>query len=328
MTLPLASVIIPVYNREHLIRPTLESVAAQMYKHLEVIIIDDGSTDASGAVAKQLLQTLHLPGEVYSIKNSGPDAARDYGIQQAHGDLFVPLDSDDLWLPEYLQTVVQVITEWTETALVFCDFYLLFDDERPPIKKSATLQHLHALPRQKLKDNVDRIDQVGFLYLLQEQPIFPSAVAIRRELYDHIGPFCKHISGRLLSAEWEFFLRSAHQKFPLIYIQTPLVKIRKHSGNLSKELVQQTAGEITVLKIVQKTYRLSQEEQQLVHDQIAYRSLVCGYQYFSGYQMSEARALLKNALISRYGRRAAYYLALSLLPVPLLRWLRRCKSST
>jgi glycosyltransferase involved in cell wall biosynthesis len=94
---PLVSVIVPLYNGERYLRPALESIFAQDYAPLEVIAVDDGSTDRSAAVARRfpLGAYLHQP-------NRGIAAARNAGIAAARGDFIAFLDQDDLWPPDKL----------------------------------------------------------------------------------------------------------------------------------------------------------------------------------------------------------------------------------
>nr|MBP7323737.1 glycosyltransferase family 2 protein [Deltaproteobacteria bacterium] len=90
---PLVSAIIPTYNRQHFLREAIESVLQQDYSHYELIIVDDGSTDATRdlVAAYPVAQYLHQ-------KNQGVSAARNRGIAHARGSLITFLDSDDLWL--------------------------------------------------------------------------------------------------------------------------------------------------------------------------------------------------------------------------------------
>jgi glycosyltransferase involved in cell wall biosynthesis len=90
----LVSVIIPVYNGAMYLAEALDSVFAQDYRPLEVMVVDDGSTDDTAAVAKKYRQTIYL-----CQANQGPPAARNAGLKHCTGDLIAFLDSDDLWVP-------------------------------------------------------------------------------------------------------------------------------------------------------------------------------------------------------------------------------------
>ncbi len=110
----LFSVVIPVFNRAELIRPTLDSVLAQDAPDHEVLVVDDGSTDGT-------LDTLATYGtriRVLEQKNSGPAVARNLGIQHARGDYIATLDSDDLWFPWTLATYREAIRRHDSPAFV------------------------------------------------------------------------------------------------------------------------------------------------------------------------------------------------------------------
>jgi hypothetical protein len=102
---PVVTVVIPVYNGERFLRDAVDSVLAQRYPALDVIVVDDGSTDATEAVARALpCDVRYLP-----QLNSGPAAARNRGIRDAAGDLVAFLDVDDLWPPDTLQARVDAL---------------------------------------------------------------------------------------------------------------------------------------------------------------------------------------------------------------------------
>lgn len=94
----LISCIVPVFNGERYLRESLESILAQTYRLLEVIVIDDGSTDGTAAVAAQYGERIRYGFQ----QNTGPAAARNLGLTVARGDFIAFLDADDLWHPEKL----------------------------------------------------------------------------------------------------------------------------------------------------------------------------------------------------------------------------------
>lgn len=109
---PLVSVVVPVYNGERYLGATLESIFDQDYEPLEVIVVDDGSSDGSAAVA-QSLSVRYVRQE-----NAGPCAARNAGAELAQGELISFCDADDLWLPEKVTKQVAHIVERPEVGCV------------------------------------------------------------------------------------------------------------------------------------------------------------------------------------------------------------------
>jgi glycosyltransferase involved in cell wall biosynthesis len=104
--LPLVSVVVATFNRAHMIEQTLRSIAAQTYGRLETVVVDDGSTDATEDVVERVGAATGLD-IVYSKQtNAGCAAARNAGVELATGELIVFLDSDDQWLPDAAEAMV------------------------------------------------------------------------------------------------------------------------------------------------------------------------------------------------------------------------------
>jgi glycosyltransferase involved in cell wall biosynthesis len=118
MVLPtnLISVIIPFYNRERFLGESLDSVLKQSYQHIEIIAVDDGSTDGSAAVVTQF--TTPRLRYLYQ-ENGGAGAARNYGIAKSKGDFFAFLDSDDLWSEDKLSLQMEVFSKMEHLDMVF-----------------------------------------------------------------------------------------------------------------------------------------------------------------------------------------------------------------
>lgn len=112
--MPLFSVVTPVYNREELIENTLGSIFAQGYGDLDVIVVDDGSTDDTLAKLKSFEDRIRI----FQQENKGPGAARNVGIREAEGDYIAFLDSDDLWFPWTLETYEKLIRKYDRPAFI------------------------------------------------------------------------------------------------------------------------------------------------------------------------------------------------------------------
>ena len=133
---PLVSVVIPAHNGERFLGRTLESALAQTYQPIEVIVVDDGSTDETAAVVEAVVAR---DGRVrlFRRQNSGVAATRNFGIAQARGGLIATLDNDDLWHPEKIARQVKLMrTSSPEVGLVYCWALEIDKDDFiiPPIK--------------------------------------------------------------------------------------------------------------------------------------------------------------------------------------------------
>lgn len=119
----LVSVILPTYNRKHTIKKALDSVLQQTYSNLEVIIIDDGSTDnTSDLIASYTDTRIHY---IYSPQNNGVSVARNTGISQANGEYIAFQDSDDIWHPQKISKQINAFKKDPKTQ--FCYHKIQYD---------------------------------------------------------------------------------------------------------------------------------------------------------------------------------------------------------
>ncbi|MCH5238828.1 MAG: glycosyltransferase family 2 protein [Muribaculaceae bacterium] len=169
---PLISIIVPVYNVEPYLAPCLDSILSQSYKQLEVIVINDGSSDFSLKIAESYAEKDNRI-NVYSYENEGLAEARNRGIEHATGDLFVFVDSDDLLLPNAVEILCSFLLE-KEADLVVGDFIRgkVYTEIKPPVSiKSKTFNHKEAI--------------ADVLYQKYLRPSFCGAI-FRRKLFDSL----------------------------------------------------------------------------------------------------------------------------------------------
>lgn len=137
----LVSVIIPCYNQAVFIEETVHSVLNSTYSAIEIILINDGSTDHTDAVCKSL-EKQYENVCYYSQLNSGPSVARNYGIQKAKGRYILPLDSDDLISVDYIAEAVKVLDTDEEVKVVYCEAEKFGEKEGKWNLKPFSLQSL------------------------------------------------------------------------------------------------------------------------------------------------------------------------------------------
>lgn len=115
------SVIIPLYNKDFSISKTLQSVLAQTFTNYEVIIIDDGSTDNSYKIITDFSDKRI---QLFQQKNKGAAAARNFGIEEANGELIAFLDADDYWFPNHLEEIVKLYNDFPNCG-IYCSRYFM-----------------------------------------------------------------------------------------------------------------------------------------------------------------------------------------------------------
>ena len=203
------SVIIPVYNGARFLGAALASVQQQSHQPLEIIVIDDGSTDHTAAVVHQAAQGTTQLRYIYQ-PNAGPATARNHGIALAQGDLFAFLDADDWWHPEKLERQVTLLAQQPALGYV--------------------LSHMHV----QQEANTPWPAALKQAYYQNDPPcVLPSALLVRREIFQQIGEFDAHYR---YSDDADWFLRAKDAGVPMAIVPEPLVVKRIHTANLSHQL--------------------------------------------------------------------------------------------
>ena len=207
---PLVSIIIPVFNRPAFVKAAVDSVLEQTYGNREIIIVDDGSTDATPAVLAGYGGAIN----VLHQANLGVSAARNAGIRAACGDLIAFLDSDDYWLPRKLGQQVAFFRDHPEALVCQTEEIWVRNGRRVNPKKR----------HQKPSGNI--FEPSLALCLLS-----PSAVMLRKSLLEEVGLFDESMPA---CEDYDLWLRIAW-KHPVHLIDTPLiVKQGGHHDQLSR----------------------------------------------------------------------------------------------
>lgn len=206
---PGVSVIIPAYNAERFVGEAIESVLAQTWRDLECIVVDDGSTDATGVIASGFDDPRVV---VVSKKNERTVAlARNVGLDAARAPLIAFLDADDVWLPPKLEKQIALLRRRADVGLVVCG-YAISDEQ------------LH--PRTIIVPDRWRLDLRDWL-LQQGNGIGVSSTGLlRRDVVDIVGRFNPLLS---VSEDCDFATRVA-EKFTVECVDEALVLYRAHNG--------------------------------------------------------------------------------------------------
>lgn len=127
---PLVTVVIPAYNAESTLERTLDSVLAQTYRRLEILIIDDGSKDGTLAIAQRYAAADDRI-RVIPVSNGGVATARNRGIEEGHGEFVAPVDADDLWHPQKTERQVRALmAAGKHCAFVYSPARIIDADDR------------------------------------------------------------------------------------------------------------------------------------------------------------------------------------------------------
>lgn len=220
---PLVSAIIATYNREHIVGEAIESILQQTYKNIEIVIVDDGSTDGTQENLKKYGDRIR----VVHQENRGPAAAWNHGIQVARGEIIAFLGSDDIWLPTFVERQVKLLQLAGESVTCcLSNGSLNFANGKETTSFKTAL--LHPPYEEGVWLNVAEVISTRFV-------LFGQTVAIRRSALERTGGFDESL--RYLE-DYDMALRLSLQG-PWGFIREPLVVWRE--GNTNSDSLSQEA---------------------------------------------------------------------------------------
>lgn len=173
------SVVIPLWNKEAYIERSIRSVLAQTFRDFEVVVVDDGSTDHSAAIVRQINDSRV---RLISQANAGVSAARNAGISHAVYPYIAFLDADDEWEPNHLDIIYQLIAQFPSCGL-FSTCYTIQKEEGPKTSPEFSRKKLSFRATEGIMDNYYEIAS-GV-----NAPINMNTFAVRKELIEQIGGF-------------------------------------------------------------------------------------------------------------------------------------------
>jgi glycosyltransferase involved in cell wall biosynthesis len=219
---PLVSVIMPVHNGAPFLRGAVESVFAQGWRPVEVVVVDDGSTDETPAIARDLGERVQLLRQA----NAGPAAARNAGIRAARGPLIAFLDVDDLWPPGKLD--VQAA-------------YLVADPSADMVLGRTKWIALEATAGIGLGTRIrDLPGPEGIT------PCLGNAV-VRRRVFNRIGFFDETLR---TSEDLDWFIRAKQASVPTIVLTEVTLLYRRHEGNMT---ARKGLSDLRVLEVIKRS---------------------------------------------------------------------------
>lgn len=223
------SVIMPAYNVARYLSAAIESVLDQTFTDLELLVIDDGSTDATREIATACaardprIRLLQKP-------NGGISSARNHGLRAASGALIAILDSDDVWSPAYLATQVRILEGRPEIDVVTGNAWFL----------GGRLTGRPARPVPDLRPAPD-LAQI----LADESAVFIMSI-FRHRVYETIGGFDETLQ---TNEDYDFWLRAAAAGFLFYRNDEPLGHYRRREDSLSASELRMVRG---ILRVYQK----------------------------------------------------------------------------
>ncbi|WP_052691870.1 glycosyltransferase [Teredinibacter purpureus] len=231
----LVSVVMPLYNGEKYVKQALDSALAQSYTNLEIVVIDDGSTDKSVDIVKEYGDKVTLVIQ----KNSGPASARNNGVEVANGKWIAFLDSDDIWLPNKLETQ---LAKMHDVVWSYCD--------------SCFMGGANDGLRDSELNN--KFDGSIIEPLIRSNFIGTSGVIVDREVFRVCGGFDMQLRS---IQDWDLWLRIAANN-PISYTDEPLVLYRVHSESTSRSARKTLPNH---MRVINKTFSKGGAGEKLHH---------------------------------------------------------------
>lgn len=214
----IVSVIIPVYNQAEYIGQAIESALAQTFPKVEILVVNDGSTDQTAHVLAHYAQDIQL----ITQENAGLCAARNRALHEATGRYIAFLDADDLWYSEKLTDSVTYLEQHPEIDIVVGAWDWINEDGiliRPLFTPSTSYQKL-------LTDPIQELILWGSLFHI-------AALCFRKECFDRVGAFDTDLQPM---SDWDLWLRIAKEGFRFGFIDAPVSRYRRHQKNMTFNL--------------------------------------------------------------------------------------------
>ncbi|MDR1653874.1 MAG: glycosyltransferase [Prevotellaceae bacterium] len=200
------SVIIPLYNKAQYVEKALQSVANQTFKEFEVIVVDDGSTDNSLEIVKNM-RGINCELRIIEQANSGVSTARNNGVRVARYNYIVFLDADDWWADNFLAQMAALINDFPDAAMWASSYFKVKNGKVTPAKIGVSQDFTRGY-----------FDYVMAYSRSPWMPIWTGATVMRKEIYDEMGGFKPTLK---LGEDFDLWMRVA-LKYRTVLINKPL----------------------------------------------------------------------------------------------------------
>jgi len=292
---PKVSIVMPVLNGQRFIAEAIQSILAQTYDCYELLVIDDGSTDATAQTVKSFAGILDLKYLRHDAPHGIAPSMND-GVRNSTGDMIAFLDHDDAWFPEFLETQVSYLQNHPDAAMVHSDFQTI-DVNGNVIEESVAVCRNRKRPSGRV-----------FPQLFMDSFIVGNSVLIRRECFTRLGLFDESLRW----GDYHMWMRIA-RNYNIDYVDKVLTKYRQHSSQSTRTApVNRSELEPVGLSAIKKILELYPEIRREVGEKAVRRRMATLYfdmacAWFSNGSSSSARVCAGEA-IRLWPANARYYI--------------------
>lgn len=303
--LPSLSLIIPAYNAGEFIVRTLTSVQDQVQQPNEVIVIDDGSTDATATLVAEFARTSTLRIELTRQENQGSSAARNNGIKVSNGELLAFLDADDVIYPEFLSKAALALSRYPHWVACFSDRDIV-DRNGTFIARDLDHPVFRSIEKQVLRGDLVELSDDRLFITMLDGSVIPMTIVCRRSDVEAVGGFDE----TLVFNEDRLFMLRLIKRGTLGYVDEPLGTWQRHGDNKSgvaNVLRQHVASDLILKKILSDRDALHLSAEELSSTKVAQQRLARSWVYASSSRGSDGTLALIRELMHqrRIGRRFA-----------------------
>lgn len=290
--MPQVSVIIPTHNYGRFLREAIESVQAQAVRDLEIIVVDDGSTDETPDV----LASIRDPRlRVFRIPQGGVSVARNEGLSRARGRFIAYLDADDRWRPTYLERQLEVLESEPGLGAVFTNFARFNEKGLLPRDQFSFFPELKSLPSEPTRRGGGRrITAEPFCGLISwsEFPTWLQTIVFRAE-----SVAGTRFSPEISKCEDLHFCFRVFRRIQVGYIDEPLVEVRRHGSNMTSRIGEMPHAKLHAFSLLERE-ALHTHEMRALRRRMGRQWVNIGRTYAAEGRYREAYAALRQG--SRY----------------------------
>jgi glycosyltransferase involved in cell wall biosynthesis len=310
MTIPV-SVVIPTYNQSKLLTETVDSILSQRYEPAEVVILDDGSTDDT----KQVVARMSAKVKYVYKTNGGICSARNAGVASAQSAFIAFCDHDDLWREDKLEQQMELHQQMPTLNYSFTNYAVVSDGVwAKETKFDGAPAGFFDSSFVPLGRNLV-CESSLYLKLLKFQPIFPSTVVMKKELYESLGGANEKF-GKNPAEDRNLTLQCVHIP-PLGVVTDPVVGIRKHATNYSGNLLRNALGEIDILNHALETHPIGDTERAAIRERLEVIRKDASYDAFATSNFAQCKEFLSAVPRDHLDSQMRMKLLISSLPQPL-----------
>jgi teichuronic acid biosynthesis glycosyltransferase TuaG len=287
--MPAVSVIIPAYNAEPFLARAIRSVEAQSFRDFEIVVVDDGSTDATAEVARSFTSVRYVRGA-----HLGEAGARNRGLEEATGELVAFVDADDEWLPEKLTHQVAFM-ERLRSSFSYTDCYVVRDGSR--VRYSTLARPRHGEILSPLID--DWLDQAFLL---------PTEVMASRALLQSAGGFETGLPSPG-HVDYGLWLKLAIQGTRFDYLDEPLALWYRGHESVSSNAIEMVERYRIALRYFSSRYEFPPEARQRIASSLARSETTLAVELLKAHRFREGLAQVRRSSLRDFARKGRLFLS-------------------